>query len=384
MIKLVRIKNYKSLGDVTVELDPLTVLIGRTGSGKSNFVEAIRFLRDYLFAFSDAPVNNTYGGWPRVLSANVSAPRTCSFLVHFEVPGSPTPLQQYEYLIAFTQEAAHHNSVSVYEEYLSLGGRMLFHQRAGGWMQRPDTSTPVSLGSVVLGALAGIPEITVAYLVLTRGLGCYSFPDDVLIRPGVNPRPEESGLLDHGENFLQAFNAVINNFQVWDHWKEMRAALRRLDSSVKNVTLEMPSRGRIVVGHQYYGPVLTFDLAQESEGFRRFLAHLLALYQTPSKQALLFEEPEKGIHPGALAILAEEFQTCPDAGRGQILLTTHSPELLNHFPPESLRVVEIGNHVTRIGRVDPDQVEAIREQLLRPGELLTVDPARRETVPVAQ
>ena len=50
MIKQVRIQNFRSLADVTVDLEPLTVLIGRSGTGKSNFVEAIRFLRNGLNA----------------------------------------------------------------------------------------------------------------------------------------------------------------------------------------------------------------------------------------------------------------------------------------------------------------------------------------------
>src|SRR5216117_3903988 len=48
MIKRVQIQNFRSLVNVTVHLDPLTVLIGRSGTGKSNFVQAIRFLRDCL------------------------------------------------------------------------------------------------------------------------------------------------------------------------------------------------------------------------------------------------------------------------------------------------------------------------------------------------
>ncbi len=50
MINSVRIQNFRSLVDVTIDLDPLTVLIGRSGTGKSNFVQAIRFLRDSLNA----------------------------------------------------------------------------------------------------------------------------------------------------------------------------------------------------------------------------------------------------------------------------------------------------------------------------------------------
>ena len=109
---------------------------------------------------------------------------------------------------------------------------------------------------------------------------------------------------------------------------------------------------------------------------RRYLAHMLAMYQNPSKQTMLFEHPESGLHPGALESLAYEFRGCPRDGRGQVILTTHSPQLLDYFAPESLRVVDVENMETRIGPVAPEQMESLRERLLQPGELLTVDPAR--------
>jgi hypothetical protein len=59
-----------------------------------------------------------------------------------------------------------------------------------------------------------------------------------------------------------------------------------------------------------------------------------------------------------------------------VILTTHSPQLLDYFPPDSIRVVDVEKMETRIGPVAPEQMESLRERLLQPGELLTVDPAR--------
>ncbi len=131
------------------------------------------------------------------------------------------------------------------------------------------------------------------------------------------------------------------------------------------------------MAHRLGDKTLTLDLRQESDGFRRFYAHLLALYQLPPKQTLVFEEPENGIYPGALELLADEFKAAPDADRGQVLLTTHSPALLDHFSVEQIRVVELVDLETKIGPLAEEQKEAIQEELLHAGELLTVDPARR-------
>jgi predicted ATPase len=99
---------------------------------------------------------------------------------------------------------------------------------------------------------------------------------------------------------------------------------------------------------------------------------------------VIFDEPEKGIYLAGLAILAEEFQNYAERGRGQVILTTHSPEFLDHFKPEQIRVVEMNGYATQIGPVASDQVEMIREKFLRPGELLTVDLARLDTPAAVQ
>ena len=79
-----------------------------------------------------------------------------------------------------------------------------------------------------------------------------------------------------------------------------------------------------------------------------------------------------------MTALFEEFENYVRSERGQIILTTHSPQLLDHFSPEKIRVVSIKNLETRIGPLAPEQSESVHEHLMGPGELLTVDPARLE------
>ena len=62
-----------------------------------------------------------------------------------------------------------------------------------------------------------------------------------------------------------------------------------------------------------------------------------------------------------------------------MILTTHSPKLLDDFEAEQIRVVEPDEFKTRIGFVSQEQKAAIQDKLLDPGELLTVDPARLQT-----
>ena len=50
MIHHFHVQNFKSIVDVDVDLSPVTVLVGKSGTGKSNFVQALRFLRDVLLS----------------------------------------------------------------------------------------------------------------------------------------------------------------------------------------------------------------------------------------------------------------------------------------------------------------------------------------------
>ncbi len=93
---------------------------------------------------------------------------------------------------------------------------------------------------------------------------------------------------------------------------------------------------------------------------------------------MLFEHPEDGVHPSAFSLLADEFLAAPADGRGQVILTTHSPGLLDRFTADQIRVVEKEGFYTKIGPLATEQREALNEHLMEPGELLTVDPARRE------
>src|SRR5205814_9005944 len=104
--------------------------------------------------------------------------------------------------------------------------------------------------------------------------------------------------------------------------KSLLASLRTVNPSIVSVELDsLTNPQRAIVGHEAGERVFELSLEQESDGLRRFYAHLLSLYQAPSKLTLVFEEPENAIFPGALSVLADEFKAAPRENRGQVILT---------------------------------------------------------------
>ena len=373
MIHRIRIQNYKSIRDVTVELSPVTVLIGRSGTGKTNFCEAIRLLRDLLI-----------GGQPDIPGRLTAAkPMThpgvdVSFEVDFSVSGYDETFR-YELVTNHTQRPIH--------ESLRVGDGLVFShsdarpkhsQPEAKWDVPPALAIVPPAGPLALTRLPGIEFATVALSSLTGGIGIYSFPHNVLEKSN----PGESGLLDDASNALGAIRALWFNPQCRRDRASLVASLKQINSRVLSVDLDsVQSPKHAFIGHDFGDTILPMPLSSESSGFRRFLAHLLALYQTPPKQTLIFEEPENGIFPGALSILAEEFHATPEAGRGQVIFTTHNPIFLDKFAPDQIRVVEMDESLeTQIGPLAADQVEAICQKLMDPGDLFRLDRPRREVV----
>lgn len=362
MIREIRIRNFRSLRDVVIQLGDVTVLVGKSGTGKSNFVRAIRFLRDYLLTGDKEQASK--GGFCQLEPAGMEN-FVMGFQIHFEIKGIP---EAFKYALQLPCG----NGIN--GEQLQLGDKTLFHYQNNGWLVPPDVSPVPDIQAPMLGRLPAVSAAVIAYSALTTGIGCYEFPLGVLSEPKAS---SPDGLDDAGHNFLGVLKAIYSNLRDLNLRRAVLASVACLNETIDAVELDsIATPRRVFVTHRFNGTRQSFDLTQESAGFRRFLAHILAIYQEPPKQVLVFEEPENGIYPGALGLLAEELRGAPLLDRGQVILTTHSPELLNHFAPDELRVVTLVNGATHIGIVSAEQVQGVNEQLLTTGELLTVDPVR--------
>ncbi len=114
-----------------------------------------------------------------------------------------------------------------------------------------------------------------------------------------------------------------------------------------------------------------------SDGTLRALGCLVAVTQLADRQSAIslvgIEEPETALHPAAAAALMDALREA--SVHTQVIVTTHSPDLLDLVDPASETVLvvmsEEGN--TQIAPIDRTSREAIREHLYTPGELLRLD-----------
>ncbi|SKB03801.1 AAA family ATPase [Aeromicrobium choanae] len=120
-----------------------------------------------------------------------------------------------------------------------------------------------------------------------------------------------------------------------------------------------------------------FFAKQMSDGTLRAFSILLAMKQ-PSQPALfVIEEPEIAIHLGALRTLVDILEQ--EAEETQIILTTHSADIVDSVDVEALRVVWNDGGDSRIGTVALHTIETVRSGLITPGQLLRSDSLDLET-----
>ena len=114
-----------------------------------------------------------------------------------------------------------------------------------------------------------------------------------------------------------------------------------------------------------------FYAKQMSDGTLRALAILVAVMQQTAPGLLVIEEPEVAIHLGALRTLVDILQSQPNGA--QILITTHSADIVDALPVDSLRVVWTQDDASHIAPVSEHSKEPVRRGLITPGELLRAD-----------
>lgn len=397
MITRVHIKNYRSLEDVSVDLGPLTVLVGRNGAGKSNFVDAILFMQDSLQSGLEESVSRRDGlsGLRRWTAHG----RPCD--VEIEISIKQKGLKgRYGFVLAagtggefkVKRETCSVANVSAQSEHDD------YEIRDGAWIKSPDSLNIHDSLEAASGSLSAKRLSTQAlFLPSARILGLSLFTDlwrtltgnnFYAIYPNTLRLPQRLSnarvMSDDGENFSTALREIKRR---WDEngsgsYQELLAAVRRVVDDVTDINVKLVG-GYLVteLKHKFQRSTKVdepeenspwFELSQESDGTLRALGLLIGIYQSEPQNGLMaIEEPEMNIHPGALGVLADLLQEA--SHRRQLLLTTHSPDLISRFSVDQLRIVERIAGSTRIGRLAESQRETIEKQLFTTGDLLRIE-----------
>jgi len=119
-----------------------------------------------------------------------------------------------------------------------------------------------------------------------------------------------------------------------------------------------------------------FAATEMSDGALRALAVVVAAQQMSRDELLVIEEPEVNLHPGAADVVYDVLHRA--SRKGAVLVTTHSPELLDRAKDDEILVCEYVRGVTRVGPLAQAQRDLVREGLFSTAERMRSEELRRE------
>lgn len=372
-----RVKNFKSIGAADVSLGPLTLLVGQNGAGKSNFLDALRFTSDCLRTTVEYALRDR-GGINEVRRRSRGHPT--NFGIRLDLVLGPGWTAWYAFEISArknqTFEVSREECVVSYEGDVSA--HFAIHRgKVVSTEEDPASFFPseVEPDRLFLVLASGVAEFKRVYELLAS-IGSYSLNLDV-IRELQSPDPADL-LQRDGSN--------------------LASVIRRLNEQAAGVSARIADYLRAVVpgvrsvAPRSIGPKETIEFRQEvagdpnpwrylaanvSDGTLRALGVLVAVFQTAPRgvgiPVVTIEEPEIAVHPGAAVRLMDALM---EASRSrQLILTTHSPDLLDHPDLDigAVLVVEAIEGNTYIGPVEEPLRDAVRNHLYTVGELLRLE-----------
>jgi predicted ATPase len=142
--------------------------------------------------------------------------------------------------------------------------------------------------------------------------------------------------------------AYLNTLKALDpnQFRSVEKALRTMIPTIDGIEVDVSDLGEVELRLREGGIAVPARVL--SEGTLRMLG-LLALAGAKDSPALVgFEEPENGIHPRRIQLIAAFLKTRASLGQSQYIVTTHSPILPDLLPNDCLFVVRRVNAQTRI------------------------------------
>jgi len=333
----ITIKGFKSIASIEkLELRPINVVIGPNGSGKSNFVGAFAFLhairegrlRDYV---------TSAGGAEKVLHFGSKTTKEVELELFFRAEG------RYELTLLPTADDGLFPSEEIvypWHEGLGIGVNSRDKGREAG------ISDPTS---------DGVEKWVRDHLGTWR---IYHLNDTSSSSPlGKTAKVDDNRFLRPDGSNLAAFLYFL---KVWAEgsYSLIVRAVQRVAPFFDDFLLEpaqlKPDDIKLEWRHKSSGQY--FDASSLSDGTLRFIV-LATLFLQPEKyrpSVILVDEPELGLHPYAIEMLAALVRQA--SVTSQVILATQSSMLLDHFEPEDVLVANRVDGGTQLQRLDKQRL----------------------------
>lgn len=344
MLKKIVIKGYRSIKQASLELSRLNVLIGANGAGKSNFVSFFKMLNEMM------------GGR---LQQYIGLSGRAQSLLHFGPKVAPQMEGELEFEAGNSRDWYHMRLFHAAEDTLVYAEEELRFHQAG------YTSPKImSLGSghreTRIGDEASQGEQTAkVFRHLLNQCRVYHFHDT-----SPTARSRQSCYINNNRWLLPDGGNLAAMLFVYRQQNEV--VYNRIISSIRKIMLEFdnfdlePDRlnpSDLFLNWRKRGSDYLFGPHQISDGTLRAMSIITLLLQPENDlpDVIILDEPELGLHPHALEIIAGIMRAV--SLHSQVIVATQSQTFLNNFQPDEIITVESHEGQSQFHRLNPEQLK---------------------------
>jgi len=338
-------KSIRALEDF--ELTALNVLIGANGAGKSNFIDFFRMLR----AMMELPLPGLSSASLKTYIADGGG--SDDFLFN-----GPKITEQIEIETRFGPNGYRFKLAPTADETFIINDEARYYEggSTGWWDLGSGHTTPELLRDKDRRGAAGGRSVASYVYDAISSWKIYHFHDTSKVAP---MRRFET--IDDTE-YLRFDAANIAPFLL--HLKNNeRIAYDQIVDSVRLVTpffndfiLKPNKNEKVRLRWKQKGSDYPLKPHHLSDGTLRFICLTTALLQPDPPSTIIIDEPELGLHPYAVEILAELIVAT--SNKTQLILSTQSPSLVDYFEPKDVIVVNRDKGASVFNRLNRDEISS--------------------------
>ena len=383
MLKLKRIsvKNFKSFSNIDVYLRDLNLIIGANAGGKSNFIQILKFYSDAINYVLENAIS-LQGGSQYIRNNKLKENNTSEFIFEFnfskKVYRRNSNLKNIikikslsnQFILNFNKRG---DGFSVLSEVITINFEEFANENNEGFTEQKIKEFSVNLERSknkksiktkfigvedkeylieelippieIIESLLNKDELMVKYLILLIGIrgflsqsfAVFDFDPKVLKKS--SSVSAKYNLEEDGSNLSICLNTVLKsqlNKRIFvDQLQDM---LPFISGILTEKTLDKTMLFKIKEG---YSNSKYIPASLMSDGTVNIVAMILALY-FDDRDFIVFEEPERNIHPGLLDKLLNKFYEMNS--KKQIIITTHNPEIIKHVKKDDIIFIKRNLH----------------------------------------
>lgn len=341
MISSIHIEGFKSIREMTLALRPINILIGANGAGKSNFISFFKLL------------NNLY----EKRLENYSLRKGAENLLYF---GSKTTSHIY-FKIVFSNTNAYECQLSpsvegtLFIDYENVS----FNSEKGSLFQYKDTWFPTKISANRKESFLKYNQQSMAKYVSAymESFKSYHFHDTSENAPLRKPSllSDNFSLREDGGN-LPSFLYYLQEKHP-SYFSQIESVIRMVAPYFERFNLHPDRFNDSIVKLEWFAeqhPDIPFNSTHLSDGTLRFMALATLLMQPSLPEVIIIDEPELGLHPFAINVLAGLIRKA--SARSQVIISTQSVPLVSNFEVADIITVDRKDNQSVFNNLDTTEL----------------------------